>query len=201
MRPGGDALPRDRLIRGGTGWVLTGLVHLLFLLALTFSLHQNALHAGRRMEAELILDLSLLHGQNAPPVNLIKPDVVDQTAPEINIAPITIPPPKPNIIQPHAPATPGDVLNALGQALACGANNFEYLNQAQRERCRRIPWHGLRLPNGAIVLEAPPRLNLTPPPVTGAEALRRRMQTAPPCPMILNTPCMQTTPLLTLPTN
>jgi hypothetical protein len=96
-------------------------------------------------------------------------------------------------VAPSAPPapTPGDVLNSIGQYLACSAGVFEYLDPRQQARCLHQPWQGLELPNGIIVLnplrqEAAPGLQ-----VTGADALRRQTQTAPNCPILLNRPCLQ----------
>jgi hypothetical protein len=48
----------------------------------------------------------------------------------------------------------------------------------------------LELPNGVIVLEPMQRLASPGLEVTGADALRHQAQTAPACPVMLNTPCL-----------
>jgi hypothetical protein len=80
----------------------------------------------------------------------------------------------------------------VGNFLACGASSFEYLNQAQQERCMRVPWQALELPNGSLVLNSLPRLVIqeTSAPPTGIEALRRQTQTDPGCGFMVNTPCL-----------
>jgi hypothetical protein len=83
-------------------------------------------------------------------------------------------------------------LNSVGEFLACGASNFEYLNPVQQARCPRQPWQGLQLPNGTIVLNPLPRAIVqAQPQLTGAEALNRQMRTNSGCPIMLNTPCLQ----------
>ena len=96
---------------------------------------------------------------------------------------IVVPPPPNSQIAP--PQTPADILKAIGEALSCGAENFENLTQAERNRCKHEPWIARKLPNGTIVLEAAAPQPFAPAPVpkiSGAEALRHEMQTAPPCP-------------------
>ena len=91
-----------------------------------------------------------------------------------------MPPPPNSQIAP--PQTPADILKAIGEALSCGAENFENLTQAERNRCKREPWIARKLPNGTIVLEAAAPQPFAPAPVakiSGAEALRHEMQTAP----------------------
>ena len=184
---------RRLLIRDSISWMLVAIIHIAFFLVLVVSLQQNRDRLGRRSAIETILDLSLLNQSTKPRVNLSRPDEV---TPDISAMPLTIQPPKlivPVIPpSPDAPATPGDVLKSVGQALACGANNFEYLNKAQQARCTHTPWQGLQLPNGAIVLLAPraappqARVNLS-----GADEVAHEAQTSSGCPIMLNTPCLQ----------
>jgi hypothetical protein len=126
------------------------------------------------------------------------------SAPEVSTAPVIVVPPPPNS-QIAPPQTPADILKAIGEALSCGAENFENLTQAERNRCKREPWIARRLPNGTIVLEAAMPQPFAPPPVpkiSGGEALRHELQTAPPCPiMVANIPCMSPTPMITIPVN
>ncbi len=115
------------------------------------------------------------------------------SAPEVTTAPVIVVPPPPNI-QPNAPPqTPADILKAIGEALSCGAENFENLTQAERNRCKHEPWVARKLPNGTIVLEAaaPQAIEPQVPKISGAEALRHQMQTAPSgCSLVSNVPCM-----------
>jgi hypothetical protein len=156
-----------------------------------------------RPPAETILDLSRLPKGEAPPIRLIQPVVPRASAPEVSTAPVIVVPPPPNS-QIAPPQTPADILKAIGEALSCGAENFENLTQTERNRCRRQPWIARRLPNGTIVLEAaaPQAIEPLVPKISGAEALRHEMQTAPPCPIMLaNVPCMNVTPQLSIPLN
>jgi hypothetical protein len=184
---------RRILIRDVFSWTIVALIHLLFFMTLVISLQQNNQRLGRRGAIETMLDLTLLHRNNAPPLTVIKPDVENETDNDLSAKPLTVIPPMPVLpkVEPAAPA-PGDVLGAVGEYLACGANNFEYLNTAQQARCPRQPWQGVILPNGNIVLNAPPRAIIQQEPqFTGAEAMNRQMQTNSGCPILLNTPCLQ----------
>ena len=100
--------------------------------------------------------------------------------------------PKPPVIeeQQNGPAAPGDVLKSIGEALACGASNFEYLNKAQQARCPRQPWMAARRPNGTIVLDAPPKAPLPQLHLTGAERMGKQMRQNSGCPIMINTPCL-----------
>jgi len=175
-------------------WVLVAAVHLLFLAILTIA--QNPAHDRRHRAAlETMLFLPAITGDHAPKVNIIRPEAPSEAPPEIVTAPITIPRPPPIETQPLV-ATPGDVLGAVGQALACGAGSYENLNPGERARCRRQPWGGLRAPNGVVVLDPGPRLQLPPAEGTarlgGSEAIRRDLQQGGPsaCPILQNTPCL-----------
>jgi len=175
-------------------WALVVVVHLLFLAVLTIA--QNPAREGRRHAAlETILFLPAVTGNNAPKINIIRPESPSEAPPEIVTAPITLPNPPPVESRPET-ARPGDVLRAVGEALACGAGSFENLNPGERAHCRREPWSGRRAPGGALVLDPGPRLQLAPPEGTlrlgGSEALRRDLRQGGPsaCPILQNTPCL-----------
>jgi len=188
VRPPADDLGRAAWKRG-LSFALVALIHLVFLMMLTFSLLQQQQRVGRKNGIETILNLSLLHIDNAPPVDLIKPDVETVAPPAISTAPITIPPVKP-VPEENAPtAPPGDVLKAIGEAVACSATNFENLTDAQRARCKHEPWIPRMLPNGAIVLDAPSAPSLPEIHLSGGEQLRHDLQTTPPCPVVTQLPC------------
>jgi hypothetical protein len=188
-----NAERRRLLIRDILSWILVAIIHLLFLMTLVISLQQNRDRLGRRGPIETMLDLTLLNRANAPQVNVIRPDVQNQQDRDTSAKPLTvIIPPVPVITETPAAPAPGDVLNSVGEFLACGASNFEYLNSAQQARCPRQPWQGLQLPNGTIVLNPLPRAIIQQQPqFTGAEALNRQMRTNSGCPIMLNTPCLQ----------
>ena len=183
-----DEERRRRRIRDVLAWVAVALLHLVFLSLLVISLHQNLERVGRRGAVEAILDLSLLNRSNAQREDEIK--AFQATEPDLSAKPLTVIPTPPVI--PQSTPSPGDVMKSVGQALACGASNFEYLNKAQQAHCPRVPWQGLQLPNGTIVLAAPPKpLVQQPLHLTGAEDLGHQMQTNSGCPIMLNTPCLQ----------
>ena len=195
---------RRLLLRRTFAWVLVALVHIVLLSLFVLSQYREARLTLRHRELETILDLTKFPAMPAPPVRLIKPQVPTAKEPTINTAPvIVVPPDNPDLA---VPKTPADILKAIGEALSCGAENFENLTQAERARCKREPWVARKLPNGTIVLEANAQSRFAPPPVpklSGADAMRRQMQQAPGCNIMLNIPCVQNTPMvgIGIPTN
>jgi hypothetical protein len=181
--------PRRAAAKRALSWTLVVLVHLLFLAMLTFQFVEEE-RLGRKGAIETILDLSMFHNDNAPRITLIKPEVESPGPPQVTTAPILITPPKPIPEQESAPPAPGDVLKAIGEALACGASNFENLTDRQRARCLHEPWQPRKLPNGTIVLEAPPKQAQPEIHLSGAEAMRHDMEVAPPCPILQQAPCI-----------
>jgi hypothetical protein len=185
--------PRRAAIKRTLSWTLVVLVHLLFFGMFTFNFLQDHEKLGQRNAIETFFDLSLLKNPDAPRISMIKPDVVAPAPPEISTAPVMIPPLK-QIPEPPpapAPAAPGDVLKSIGEALACGAENFEFLTQAQRARCRHAPWLARQLPNGNIVMDLPPKPVEQPEfHMTGADAQRRELEAPRPCPLMLQVPCV-----------
>jgi len=190
VRPPAD--PRRDAARRTLSWVLVGLVHGMLLGVLTFSFIQDRQIIGQRSPIEIFFDLSALRNSDAPEVSLIKPDVEAVRPPDVNSAPVMIMPPKELTPEERvAPAKPGDVLRAIGEALACGASNFENLTDQQRARCRHTPWIPRKLPNGTIVMEAPPKLVAQPEfRLSGADKMRQDMRSGPPCPILQQTPCV-----------
>ncbi len=194
------------MIRRAISWTLVGLVHILLLSAFILGQYQNA-RLFMRPRKEIILDLTRLPKGVAPPIRLIRPLVPHAEAPTITTAPVIVLPP-PNADQTAPPQTPADILKAIGEALSCGAENYENLTQAERARCKREPWIARKMPDGTIVLQAAnPISPYAPPPVpkiSGADAMRRQMETAPPCPILVTTPgCVARTPMvgIGIPTN
>lgn len=190
--PGPDAW--HKTYSRALSWTLVALVHLLFLIFLTLA--QNHAHDRHRAMIETILFLPASTGNNAPNLHIVHPESPAGTSPEILTAPITITPPPPTENQPKA-ATPGDVLRAVGQALACGAGSYENLNPGERANCRREPWMGRRAPNGVVLLDRGAGLPQVPPAqpnfrLSGSEAIRRDLQQGGPsaCPILQNTPCL-----------
>jgi hypothetical protein len=191
-RPHRRSAPARRVV----SWILVGLIHAVILSIFIISQPIPSLHYGKQME--MILQLPGVSNARAPSVDMVQPKAPLGSQPEVIPAPITIPPLPP--LKPGAPEShPGDLLGSIGQALACGASNFENLNPAQQARCRHIPWQGARLPNGAIVLDRPSPASkfAAPAPefrITGQDAQRRDLETSSPCPVMLNVPCLNNIP-------
>jgi hypothetical protein len=201
-----DEEERRLMIRRAISWTLVGLVHILLLSAFILGQYQNA-RLFLRPQKEIILDLTRLPKGVAPPIRLIQPLVPHAEAPTITTAPVIVLPP-PNADQTAPPQTPADILKAIGEALSCGAENYENLTQAERARCKREPWIARKMPDGTIVLQAANPISPYAPPVvpkiSGADAMRRQMQQAPPCPILVTTPgCVARTPMvgIGIPTN
>lgn len=196
---------RRQFMRRAISWALVVLVHVLLLSIMALDQYHWRRLALRKPGVETILDLSPAPRSAAPPVQLIQPIVPRASAPEITTAPVIVVPPPPNSEAPPVPQSPTDILKAIGEALSCGAENFENLTQAERSRCRHEPWIARKLPNGTIVLEAAAPSPFAPAPapkISGAEAMRRQMETAPPgCSLVTNTPCVNPTPMVTIPLN
>jgi hypothetical protein len=194
-----DAEPRRRIWSRGLSSILVGLVHLVFLAMLTFSITMPAFH--RPSVLETILMLPALNGRNAPEVHMLQPKAMNEAPPEIISAPITLPKP---VLPPETEQKPqsGDVLRAVGEALSCGAGSFETLTQTERSRCRHEPWRGGRLPNGNLVMVPTSQMPRLAEPVpqsefrlSGAEAQRHDIEVAPTgCPVMLNIPCLNNIP-------
>jgi hypothetical protein len=183
-----DAERRRILLRDTLAWAIVALIHFIFFLVLVISLQQAHDRIGRRSAMETILDFSMLNRNSVPLDEQLRRE--ESKEPDLSAKPLTVIPKPPVIEQENAPATPGDVLKSIGQALACGASNFEYLNKAQQARCPRQPWMAARRPDGTIVMDAPPKVPLPQLHLTGAEELGRQMQTNSGCPIMLNTPCL-----------
>ena len=200
-----DEEGRRVLIRRVATWTLVALVHVLLLSAFILDQYQRE-RLILRPQKEIILDLTRLPKGVAPPIRLIQPLVPHAEAPAITTAPvIVLPPPNPDLAPPQ---TPADILKAIGEALSCGAENYENLTQTERARCKREPWIARKMPDGTIVLQAANPVSPYAPPsvpkISGADAMRRRMETAPPCPILVNTPgCVARTPMvgIGIPTN
>jgi hypothetical protein len=78
-------------------------------------------------------------------------------------------------------------MEGVGRSLACGASSYENLSTAQREACLRRPWAFVKRPDGTIVLDVPKPAIDQP---TAADIMRHEQQTAPPCPLLANVPCL-----------
>lgn len=197
-RPLTEAERRRLLARDTFAWAVVGLIHLMILFGLVISLQQARVRPGSRNDStiERIFDLSLIRRNRSVPLNLAPPAPnMDQ---DISAKPLTVIPPKAPVFEvaPAAPPAPteGDVLNSIGQYLACSAGIFEYLDPRQQARCLHQPWQGLELPNGIIVLNPGAQIQQGPSgqlQLSGADALRRQTQQGGSnCPIMINTPCL-----------
>jgi len=182
--------------------VMVGLLHFILFTALVVTVRQYNQLTRPVMET-LMMFPAIGNNPNAPPLRTVNPDVQDEAMPLITTAPITIP--KPEVVPDDnegRAATPGDILAAVGRELACSAGSWEHLSKGERQACGGIPWRGLKLPNGSLVMlpgNVMPRLREPPPDdgirVTGAEEQQRALQTGRNpamggCPILQHTPCL-----------
>jgi hypothetical protein len=201
-----DEEERRLLAQRAISWALVILIHALLMAALLLDQLHWRTGLLAKPPAETMLDLTQLRPRGqAPPVVLIRPIVPRAAPPEISNAPVIVAPPPPSAQTVAPPRTQAEILKAIGEALSCGAENFENLTQAERSRCKHEPWIARKLPDGTIVLEAAAPSPFAPAPVpkiTGGEALRRGLETAPPgCSLVSNLPCMNITPQVSIPVN
>lgn len=202
LRPGlGPAELRRTNAGRAASWVAVGLLHVLLFTVLVITI--RPFENFRRPVIESILMFPARGtNPNAPPVQTISPDVKNAAPPLFTTAPITIPKP---IVPPDSEgqtATPGDILGAVGRELACSAGSWEHLSKAERTACGGIPWRGMRMPNGSLVMiprGVLPRLREPPPDeglrITGNEQIQRNLQTGQTpglggCPILQHTPCL-----------
>lgn len=179
-----DEAERQRNIRRGLTALVVLLLHIVALAVFIVSNKVPVVERVRATVPEAIWVLMPLpHPPSHKPVPLPQPQTPTIMTPVIT-SPITLPP-----VQTHPLSRPkDDGLLGIGRSLACGASSYENLTPLEREECRRHPWHFVRKPDGTIVLEAPPKPVIPPP--TAADVIRHEMQTAPPCPILNNTPCL-----------
>ncbi len=174
---------RDALNRA-ISWGLVAVVHLIFLTMLTISFIQQERIGHRKRAIETILDLSLLHNPNAPPVTLVEPTVRDNAPPEITTAPITITPVKPDTRT--AARRRRRRRYSQGGGRGAGLRRVKF-RISHRCPARALPPSALaarELPNGDIVMDLPPKPLAQEPQIhmSGADQMRHDMQTAPGCP-------------------
>lgn len=189
--PLSDAERRRLVLRDAFAWVVVAILHLIFFLALVISMQQRPDRIGaHRTAIETILDLTALNRTEAERLEDLRRQ--ESKEPDLSAKPLTVIPQPPVIPEQKAAApTPGDVLKSIGEALACGASNFEYLNKAQQARCPHQPWMDAKRPDGTIVLAAPPKLAIPQLHMTGAEAVGKQMRQNSGCPIMVNTPCLE----------
>ncbi len=177
-----DEQDRRRNVRRGLAAAAVVLVHVLILLLIMVGNEVPFIKRIRETIPEAITWI---------PMQSLKPKQQEQPPPKTEIesypaytAPITLPPePRPNAQQ----QGPGTLLD-IGRSLACGASSYEYLSPQQRDACMRHPWAFKKKNDGTIVLDAPTKPVEPPPSI--ADIMRHEQQTAPPCPILNNTPCL-----------
>ena len=203
LRPGsGPAEFRRTNVGRAISWAAVAALHVLMFTALVITI--RPFENFRRPVIETIL-MFPSRGLNpdAPPLRTVDPDVQSTAPPMFTTAPLLIPKP---VVPPDSEgkttATPGDILGAVGRELACSAGSWEHLSKAERTACGGIPWRGMRMPNGSLVMIPQgvlPRLREPPPDegirVTGNEQMQRDLQTGRTpglggCPILQHTPCL-----------
>lgn len=173
---------RKRAWRRGAAVVAVIVLHVAFFYMLILSEWLPGLHAIRAEEAP-ILWLLLPQAPGTPHISPERSQKEQSTdIYRFYTMPITPPPPLPNAISPAL---------ALGQALACGANSFEYLTPQGRAKCRLVPWHYKFDKDGTIILDAEPRHVAQEKP-RPSDVLAHERNTAPDCPKYVdpNAPCL-----------
>jgi hypothetical protein len=81
---------------------------------------------------------------------------------------------------------------ALGRALACGANSYEWLNSKRRAECLHKPWNFVYDRYGNVVLDARPRVVQDQETLRPGDVQAHERNTAPVCPTNIdpNAPCL-----------
>ena len=178
------AAPEERQynLRRSLSGVAVLLVHILALLIIAYSVRTPVVQRIRETIPEAILWVPA--PEPFHPVKKVEPQEQQIENFPIITAPITLPPEPKRALPP--PPTSG--LEGVGRSLACGASSYENLSVAQRETCLRRPWAFIKRPDGTIVLDVPK--NPPPPAFTAADIARHESQTAPPCPLLANVPCL-----------
>jgi hypothetical protein len=165
---------RERFLKRAGAGVAVVLLHVLFLLVLLTAGHFAAIRHRAEPKEVFLLFPPPPHPHTR---NQVAPLPIPTVIPkEIEAPPHTITAPQQKS-QEHAP---GDVMEAIGKELACGAGPYEHLSQAEREACKRQPWKFKKTPKGVIVLDTvdkPPAAD----PTSGADEELRMQQTADPC--------------------
>src|SRR3569832_1352952 len=166
---------RERYLTRGAAWLAVALVHLLFVMAILTAGHIRQIERVKPHEVFFILPPLHTTVQNNPAVE-VTPAVRLSPLPQ-RLNTITLPPPRP---QPN-PQTQGDVMQAIGKDLACGAGPYEQRAQSQRAACRRQPWRFKKNAHGVIVMDTSQPPPQAEEPTSGADEQLHIQQTADPC--------------------
>ena len=174
---------RRRYIRRALAAAAVAVVHVLALLLIMGGNEVPLIKRIQETIPEAITWIPMPKKVEQPPKpTLENPDIV---VPEpIITAPITVPPLR---VRPPLAPPASEGLEGVGRSLACGAGSYENLPPNMREQCRHQPWAWVKRPDGTIVLAAPPKPVDIP---TTADIMRHEQQTAPPCPVLQNVPCL-----------
>ena len=184
--------------------VLATVLHVLFFFFFVLAVHPFDMKS--RPLIETILTLTLPGNNRPPPEKPINPEILTTAPPRMLAAPIPVPKPPPVPIPDEDKndntGRQGDILGAVGRALACDAGSWEHLTSAERERCGLYPWRGMKLPNGTLVMiprSVLPRLKEAPETQfsvnTGSDRIGADIRNGinpamGGCPILQNTPCL-----------
>jgi hypothetical protein len=174
---------RERQIRRGLAWAAVVLVHILALLLIAFSNTKPIVERIKVVMPEAIMWIPMPSHPAQPIKRQEKPEETTPAPVTIPLtAPITLPP------APHRELAPppSEGLEGVGRSLSCGASSYENLTSVERAACLRHPWGFIKRADGTIVLAPPPAEQ----PPTTMDLTRHEQQTAPPCPVLQNTPCL-----------
>jgi hypothetical protein len=164
---------RERYAKRAAAWLIVLFLHILFITGLVVASRLAVVH--RIAPKETILILQPPPGQKKalpfppPPLPTIRPPEI---APPTTI---TLPPPQPQ--QKSQPKS--GTIEDFGRELACGAGSYENLTQAEREACKRQPWHFKKDSHGVIVMDHAPQPEDTQ--LSGAEEERHEIEQSNPC--------------------
>jgi len=175
-----EAFTRERNMRRAIVTLLVVALHILMISVLIVSSRIPLTQHIRTTIPEAIL-LFVFPPKPVEPT-LIRPELPQAPVPEYS-APITLPP----IVARPLAAPPSEGLLGVGRSLACGASIYEYLSPMQREECLRHPWHFVKRSDGTIVLDVPKPVETQS---TTIDIIRHEQETAPPCPVLSNVPCL-----------
>jgi hypothetical protein len=164
---------RDRLMKRIGAGIAVALVHVLILLLLLTTSHYGEYLNKAPKEVILLLPPLKPNARSVGPAVPV-PRAGVQYIPSYNS--ITIPAPPPSTTQ-----KPGDILQAIGKELACGAGPYENLTQKEREDCKRHPWHWKKNEKGVIVLDVPSKAPPPDEPISGIDEITQGIKTSDPC--------------------
>ena len=176
-----ETAERERLIRRSIVSLLVLALHVLVIAVFIYSSRIPATQRVRATIPEAILWFVLPPKPVEP--RMVHPELPEAAVPEYT-APITLPPIP---ARPLPAAPPSGGLLGVGRSLACGASSYEFLSQLQRDQCLRHPWTFVKRADGTIVLDVPKPIETQP---TAIDVIRHEQETAPPCPVLSNVPCL-----------